>query len=118
MDYAELIAEVAERLGQPGFAMRAQQFTSQAEAELSQHFLPVEYDTIPPVATVDTNWLLANNPEIYIAALIKQFHLYKQDLESAQGADAYLARLVRDKKSADRAVRYDRERYTVQAPTP
>lgn len=118
MDYAELVAEVSERLGEPGFAMRAAQFTDQAEVELAQHFLPLEYDYITPIQTATTNWLLSGHSEIYIAALIKQFHLFKQDLEKAQAADSYLARLIRDKKAADRAIRYDRERYTVQAPTP
>lgn len=110
MNYAELIAEVADRTGAPGFAMRAEQYVKQAETELGQHFKPQEYSSLYSIVTGGTNWLLNSNQEIYIAAVLKQFYLAGLDTEKAVAADQYLADLIDRKKTDDRIVRYAGER--------
>lgn len=111
MDYPELIAEVASRVSEPGFAMRGEQLTRQAEAVLSQHFKPFEYQVISPIAENGTNWLLNDNQEIYAAALIQQFYLFKMQAEAAQAAGVYLTSLIERKKSADRITRLNGVKY-------
>lgn len=118
MDYGELIAEVAERVKEPGFAMRAEQFVKQAEADLSQRFLPYKYPFIDSLVDSGSNWLMRENQEIYIAAVLKQFYLFKQDGESADSAEAYLGGLVERKKRADKLVVINREPYITPGPTP
>jgi hypothetical protein len=110
MNYAELVAEVAQRTGADGFAMRAAQYVTQAETELGQHFKPQEYPWLSSVVTGGTNWLMSENPEIYLAAVLKQFYFGTLDTEKATISAAYLNELVENKKSHDRVVRYSGER--------
>jgi hypothetical protein len=118
MNYAELIAEVAEWANEPGFAMRAAQYTKQAETELAQHFKPMEYPAITGIASAGTNWLLRDNQEIYIAAILKQFYLFKLDADRAQAVDSYLTGLIDAKKVSDRVVRYSGEKPAIGGHTP
>lgn len=113
MNYAELVAEVADRTGAQGFSMRAAQYVTQAETELAQHFKPQEYPGIYSIVTANTNWLLTSNQEIYIAAVLKQYYLAKLDTEKATAADQYLQDLVDSKKAHDRTVRYSGERAAI-----
>lgn len=118
MNYAELIAEVANRTGAQGFAMRAAQYTRQAENDLSRHFKPQEYPGIYSVIQNDTNWLLKGEEEIYVAAVLKQFYLGALDTEKAAAADGYLQSLIDAKKANDRVVRYSGERPAIPGAHP
>lgn len=118
MNYAELIAEVADRTGEPGFAMRAVQYVTQAETELGQEFKPQEYSGLYTITTNGTNWLLDGHQEIYIAAVIKQFYLSKLDTERAAVADRYLRGLIDAKKAYDRTVRYSGEQPAIPGAHP
>ena len=113
MNYAELIAEIAERTGAAGFAMRAEQYTLQAEAELSHHFQPQEYPSIYSIVDAGTNWLLHDSQEIYLAAVLKQFYLAALDTEKAAVSGQYLSDLIERKKVHDRVVRYSGEKPSV-----
>lgn len=118
MNYAELIAEVADRTGEPGFAMRAKQYVTQAETELGQAFNPFEYSSLGSIVTNGTNWLLSSNQEIYIAAVLKQFYLAKLDTERASAANGYLQGLINDKKASDRVIRYSGEKPAIPGAHP
>ena len=103
MDYAGLIAEVSTQLGtDSGFPMRATEMTALAETDLSRHFLEPEYEALDGLAANDTNWLLASDPDIYRAALLKQHYLFKLDTEKALQANSLLDALCDDKKLTDR----------------
>ena len=118
MNYAELVAEVAERTGAEGFAMRASQYVKQAEAELNQHFKPQEYPGVYSIETNGTNWLINSNQEIYIAAVLKQFYLGILDMEKAVAAGNYLSTLIDNKKMSDRVIRYSGERPAIPGEHP
>lgn len=51
MDYSELIAEVSERSGIPGFSMRAEQLTRMAESELNKELLVGQQEATATLTT-------------------------------------------------------------------
>ena len=118
MNYAELVAELANRTKFQGFTLRAAQYVTQAETELTQHFRPFEYEPITTITGGSNNWLLLNHPEIYIAAVLKQFYLEQLDGEKAASAAQYLQSLVDRKKIADRTLRYSGERPAIPGDHP
>lgn len=118
MNYGELVAEVATRAGETGFTLRAAQHVTQAETDLRQNFLPIEYPDLESVVTADTNWLLRDNQEIYIAAVLKQFYLFKLDAERAAALDTYMQSLISARKVADRIRRYAGEAQAIPGAHP
>ena len=65
-----------------------------------------------------TNWLLESDPEIYIWALLKQWHVFRRDFETATSADDYLSRLLNQRNSFDAQLRFSGVRFRTAGPTP
>ena len=64
------------------------------------------YAALPSVVEGGTNWLLTEDPEIYVAATMAQVYIVDGEVEKAQAARAYLAGLIGAMQRADSARRY------------
>ena len=59
------------------------------------------YQSLDPLVTADTNWLLASHPHIYLNAALSEAAVYAKDQNAAQGYIALRDRYIGLLKSAD-----------------
>lgn len=76
------------------------------------------YSSIPPLGSASTNWLSDANPDVYIAALMKQVFLAKMDVEKAQAAETVLGSLLHAIGMRDGIARFKSLAYSTDGPTP
>lgn len=60
------------------------------------------YAVIPSLATNNTNWLLAQRPDIYLFALLREAYDFYEDDEQLQKYDQRLVDAIRNANAADR----------------
>jgi hypothetical protein len=65
-----------------------------------------------------TNWLLAQNPDVYLYAVGLQAAKYLKNVEIAQASDQLLAAAIQDLRVDDERMRWSNGIVRVQAQTP
>lgn len=91
------------KAGMPGYAIQgADLLASAKEADLNVVF----YATLPPLAENNTNWLLAQDPEIYLYATLFQVFTAEFQIDKAQATAAHLDQLIDDLEAADHTARF------------
>ena len=81
--------------------------TSLADADLTIRY----YAALPPLDETGTNWLIDNDPEIYLYAMLQQVFLFKLDAEKARAAKAVYDSLIAAKQRSDMMARLARKPY-------
>ena len=103
---AELVRKTLSQIKQDracGYVIQGGKFVS-SETE-TEHSLAY-YAAIPSLEVNNTNWLLDQEPELYLQAVMFQIYTAANDLEKAQATAAYLNALLQGVTSNDHAARY------------
>jgi hypothetical protein len=103
---AELVRKSLSQIKQDrafGYVIQGGKFVS-SETE-TEHSLAY-YAAIPSLEANNTNWLLDQEPELYLQAVMFQIHTAATDLEKAQATGAYLNSLLQGVTDTDNAARY------------
>lgn len=64
------------------------------------------YTKFPSVIVAGTNWLLAQEPEIYVAAVMREVYVFAKMIPEAQAAGEYMAQLASAVNRADAVRRF------------
>lgn len=75
---------------------------SEKEADIDVVF----YAALPSLAENNTNWLLAQDPEIYLYAVLFQVFTAEFQIDKAQAVVAHLDRLIADLEASDNEARF------------
>lgn len=87
----------------PGYAIRGERMVSSRKS--AAHEL-IYYAALPGLEAANTNWLLTEDPEIYLYAVLFQVHAAAGDVEKARVSAAWLDDLIGRAQTADHAARH------------
>lgn len=91
------------KAGMRGYAIQgANIVASEKETDLDV----VYYSALPSLAENNTNWLLAQDPEIYLYAVLFQVFTAEFQIDKAQAASTHLGGLIANLEAADNEARF------------
>ncbi|MDP2575384.1 hypothetical protein Q8W40_24525 [Vibrio penaeicida] len=86
-----------------GFAIQGKALKSSYQSKV--HRL-VYYAAIPSLEAENTSWLLDDEPELYLHALLFQIYTAINDIDKAQATASYLSQLIESANQADHMYRH------------
>lgn len=89
--------------GQCGYAVQGKVLKSSYKS--APHAI-VYYAAIPSLEANNTNWLLEDEPETYLQAVLFQVYTANNELEKAQAASEYVSHLMATANESDNLKRY------------
>lgn len=88
---------------QCGYAIQARVLKSTRKSKVHQL---VYYAAVPGLETANTNWLLDDEPELYLQAVLFQVYTASNDIGKAQATAGYLGELIDAASDADHMNRH------------